>query len=147
MDIGEDEDIEYGTRGSRDSASHEYRDSSTLSAVQLMEQELYYAASLQIYQQCIIIVRCILPLLTIYSHYRRLLTRYESIATAAIQTTIEAVREKLNCAKTTLEDLQFLLRWTMSYGEIALLFAEDLTVFVRRRHRFHPKRFRRLSEI
>eukprot|EP00956_Cyclotella_meneghiniana_P018837 scaffold31724_cov60-Cyclotella_meneghiniana.AAC.5 len=142
-----DEDVEYGLRRSADSTSYEYRDSSSLSPAQFIEQEVYYAVSRHILQQCIIIAHLIIPVLTTYIHYRQLLRRYEAIATVTIQTTVQAVRHKLNHAKTTLENLQFLLRWTLSFGELALLYAEDLTVFVRRHHRFPPKRHRRLSEI
>ena len=39
------EDIEYGLRRSRRSTSYEYRDSSTLTPAQIMEQEVYYESA------------------------------------------------------------------------------------------------------
>ena len=41
----------------------------------------------------------------------------------------------------------FIAKWIRAHGEIALLYAEDLMVFIRRRHRFGPHRFRRINEI
>ena len=39
------------------------------------------------------------------------------------------------------------VRWIRAHGEVALLYAEDLTVFVRRRHLFPPLRFRRIEDV
>jgi hypothetical protein len=35
----------------------------------------------------------------------------------------------------------------MAYGELALLYAEDLSIYVRRRHQFLPERYRTIDEI
>ena len=35
----------------------------------------------------------------------------------------------------------------MAHGEIAFLYAEDLSIYVRRQHRFHPNNHRRLEDI
>ena len=43
--------------------------------------------------------------------------------------------------------LFFIARWIRAHGEVALLYAEDLTVFIRRRHRFGPVRNRKINEI
>ena len=43
--------------------------------------------------------------------------------------------------------LHFILRWTKSYAELALLYAEDLSIFNRRRHQNTPKRFRKIDDI
>ena len=45
------------------------------------------------------------------------------------------------------ERLITLLEWTRYYAELSLLYAEDLTVYARRRHRFGDKHFRHLDEI
>ena len=47
-----------------------------------------------------------------------------------------------------MDHLLLLMRWISCYGEMAMLYAEDLTVFLRpHTSRFQPKRYRHLSEI
>jgi hypothetical protein len=41
----------------------------------------------------------------------------------------------------------FIARWIRAHGEIALLYAEDLMVFIQRRHRFGPHHFRRINDV
>ncbi len=43
--------------------------------------------------------------------------------------------------------LFFLARWIRGHGEIALLYAKDLTTFIRRRHRFGPARCQRIDDV
>ena len=49
--------------------------------------------------------------------------------------------------KKCVETLFFHIRWILAHGEIVLLYAEDLSVYVRRRHRFHPADHRKLGDI
>ena len=54
---------------------------------------------------------------------------------------IDGFRASLLRVRCSLFYLLAYIEWAMSYGELALLYAEDLTVFVRpRRDRFYPKR-------
>jgi hypothetical protein len=43
--------------------------------------------------------------------------------------------------------LHFILKWTQAHPERALLYAEDLSVFICHHHHFEPKPFRKLHEI
>jgi hypothetical protein len=49
--------------------------------------------------------------------------------------------------KDYVERLLFHLHWILAHGEIALLYAEDLSIYIRRRHRFHPADHRSLDDI
>jgi hypothetical protein len=43
--------------------------------------------------------------------------------------------------------LLLLVRWIQAHGEVALLYADNLTVFVCRRYWFTPHRFRRIKDV
>jgi hypothetical protein len=145
-DCEDEEDIEYGIRQTRRLTSYEYRDSSSLTPAQHMEQEVYYKNAEMAYEQSIILVHMICTLLPLFNRYRTLLQSLLQLHDAADQlvTSLSAYVARL---RTTMARLILLLRWVKSYGELALLYAEDLTIFRRRRNRFSPKRFRRLAEI
>ncbi len=49
--------------------------------------------------------------------------------------------------KDYVKRLLFHLRWILAHGKIALLYAEDLSIYVCRRHRFHPADHRSLDDI
>ena len=57
------------------------------------------------------------------------------------------IRDKMKDIKECIETLFFHIRWILAHGEIALLFAEDLSVYVQRRHGFHPADYRKLNDI
>jgi hypothetical protein len=61
--------------------------------------------------------------------------------------TVAVAREKLEKIIAAVNRLFLLVRWIRAHGEIALLYAEDLTVFVRRRHRFTPPKNRRIMDL
>ena len=49
--------------------------------------------------------------------------------------------------KKRIETMLFLVTWIISYDELSLLYAEDITIFIGRRNRFQTPRFRRIEEI
>jgi hypothetical protein len=57
------------------------------------------------------------------------------------------MQSKVKDIKTMIEIILFLAMWIRSYGELALLYAEDLTIFIRRRNIFNPLQFRTLNAI
>ncbi len=61
--------------------------------------------------------------------------------------TTNMIRSKMQSIKEYAEKLLFHLCWILAHGEIAFLYAEDLSIYVRRRHRFHPNNHRRLEDI
>ena len=62
---------------------------------------------------------------------------------------VSAVRGKICQIKIMIWRGLFLMSWTMCHAELALLHAEDLTVYrrLRCRNRFFPERWRRLEQI
>ena len=49
--------------------------------------------------------------------------------------------------KDVVSRLLFLASWIRAHGEIAVLYAEDLTFFIRRRHQFGPPCRRRIDDV
>ena len=57
------------------------------------------------------------------------------------------IRAKMQDIKECNETLFFHISWILAHCEIALLYAEDLSVYIRRRHQFHPLDHRKLDDI
>lgn len=144
--IDEVDDIEFGERRSRRNTSIQYRDSSSLTPLQFMERDVYYHYAIMSLLRAIDVATLASILSVIYNNYKRIVSYWDRISNG-LNSSISAVRAKMNNIKNQLERLLLLISWIRSHGEIALLYAEDLTVYIRRRNRFHPKRFRRINEI
>lgn len=144
--IDEVDDIEFGERRSRRNTSIQYRDSSSLTPLQFMERDVYYHYAIMSLLRAIDVATIASILSVIYNNYKRIVSYWDRISNG-LNSSISAVRAKMNNIKNQLERLLLLISWIRSHGEIALLYAEDLTVYIRRRNRFHPKRFRRINEI
>ena len=143
----DDEEIQYGIRRSRRATSFQYRDSSSLSPAQIMEQEVYYEAAEDALERGVFIAHLIILLLGIYRHYHAMVGRLLISGDAIVTDFVAVVREKFQHVKNTMDNFILLMRWTIAYGELAFLYAEDLSVFIRRKERFYPKRFRRIDDI
>ena len=150
----EEDDVEYGIRRSRRNTSYHYRDSSSLAPAQIMEQEVHYhyaTISLDIAYK---IMRIICLLATAQHLLTAILRRSESLRNQINHTAAERWDRLLSdiqlimCRiKVHADLLLFYVEWVKAVGEVSLLYAEDLSVFVRRRNRFHPKSKRRLSDL
>ena len=57
------------------------------------------------------------------------------------------IRDIMKDIKECIETLFFHIRWILAHGETVLLYAEDLSMYFRRRHRFHPADHRKLDDI
>lgn len=141
-----EERIEYGYRRARRDTSIQYRDSSSLSPLQFMEQEVCYNYAIISVLKAMHIATLASILLVVYNNYKRMVSYWDRISDGS-NSSISVLRAKMKNIKQQIERLLLLIRWIGSYGEIALLYAEDLTIYIRRRNRFHPKRFRRINEI
>lgn len=144
--VDDDEEIEYGERRSRRNVSVQYRDSSSLNPSQFMEQETYYENALLSLQRAIDVAALVSALVVVYNYYRRIISVWDWFQNGYTET-IAVLRAKMHNIKCAIDNLLLLIRWIRCYGEIALLYAEDLTIYIRRRNRFYPKRFRRMDEI
>jgi hypothetical protein len=60
---------------------------------------------------------------------------------------IELAKAKMQQIMDAINKLFFVLRWIQSHGEIALLYAEDLTVVICRRRWFGPACCRRIDDV
>jgi hypothetical protein len=76
-----------------------------------------------------------------------LVGRWSVSNVASAASVVEAARAKMKRILDAVHRLFFVLQWIRGHGEVALLNAEDLTVYVRRRHRFTPARCRRINKI
>jgi DDE superfamily endonuclease len=134
QDDGSDE-LQFGWRSTRRRTAYEHRGSSSLTPAQVMDQQTHYGYAWMSLMQGIYVLQLILHHLAIYLRLRWLGNFTSSI------------RAKMLGIKDLVEKLLFFSRWILAHGEIALLFAEDLSVYVRRRHRFYPANHRRIDDI
>ena len=139
----EDENIEYGVRRSIRRTSVQYRGSSSIFPAERMEQELYYTLAVRILERCIYLANIICLLFTIHNHYNTMVAYCRSLGRCAA----DAIAARADYIKHITNRVMLLMGWIMAYGELCLLRAEDLSIYIRRRNRFGPKRFRRLDDI
>ena len=120
--------------------SYHHRNSSALYPAQRMEQEVYYDSAEAFTKVALSYAEIIGSLFILYNQYTA------SLTTAAANT-IDAIKMKANKVKEQINNLLFVLSWVRSYTELSILYAEDLTVYIRRRNHFHPKRYRTVDSI
>jgi hypothetical protein len=58
-----------------------------------------------------------------------------------------AIQAKMQDIKECVENLFFLIRWILAHGEIDLLYAEDLSFYIWRRHQLCMAAHRKLNDI
>jgi len=147
-DYDEEEAIQYGLRRSRRETSWEYRDSSSLSPVQAMELEIFHYIAEGMLLRGVFLLHILVPFVALYQHYKAMLYRWvHSDVTELMERSIMRVRQLANQCKDIIDKLSFLVTWVLSYGELALLYIEDHSIYVRRRHRFLPERHRTIDEF
>ncbi len=140
-----DDKVQYGYRCSRRRTSYEYQGSSSLTPAQIMEQETYYRYAEVVVQRVSYLLQLILLHQASYISLHATIGRWSGIAGMA--KAIVSAREKMQKIMNAVTPLFFIARWICAHGEIALLYAEDLTVLICRRHRFGPHHFRRIDDI
>ena len=84
---------------------------------------------------------CFLQILLAYNGY------VNGVGNSILNQTTNMILSKMQSIKEYAESLLFHLRWILAHGEIAFLYAEDLSIYVQRRHQFHPKIHRILEDI
>lgn len=139
------DNIEYGIRRARRDTTHHYRDSSSLSPAQILEREtLYYNAEIFL-DQAMYVMHMIFMLVDINLWLESFIVAGAGLVTAQI----DRARNIMRVMKKQIEHLFFLCTWILSHGEceLAFLYAEDLSIFIRRRNRFYPPRYRTLADI
>ena len=96
--------------------------------------------------QSLYLAQVIALLLTPYHYFLSMMSNWERHGNIASDV-ISDVQEKLCQIKERIETMLFLVRWIISYGELSLLYAEDITISICRRNRFQLPRFHRIEEI
>jgi len=110
-----------------------------------MEQETYYRYAEVAVQRVTYILQLILLHQASYVSLCASITRWSGIA--SMEGAVIIAREKVARIMAAVNWLFILVRWTKAHGEVALLYAEDLAIFIRRRHRFTPCRSRRIDDV
>ncbi len=83
-----------------------------------------------------------------YVHLCSLIGQWSRVSAVSMASAIELARAKMQQLTDAINRLFFVLRWIQSHGEIVLLYyAEDLTVFICRRHWFGPARCRGIDDV
>ena len=124
----EDERIQYGIRRARREISWEYRDSSSLTPLQMMEQEIYYHTAESMLHQAIYLGHVLALLATMYQHCRATLLRWQNSGSADLmESAVVRVEQLRQRCKDSMDKLYFSIVWMLSYGEFSLLYAEELS--------------------
>ena len=131
--LDDSDELEYGYRRSRRRTSYENRGSSSLTPAQIMEQETYYRYAEEAFDRVVFILHLVLLHQASYVALRLLVGRWSGVSVANVASVVKTARAKMKRMLDAVHHLLFVLRWIRALGEIALLHAEDLTVFIRRR--------------
>ncbi len=110
-----------------------------------MEQETYYRYAEVAVQRVTYILQLILLHQALYVTLRMTIGWWSGIASMA--SAIASARGKMQQIMNAVNQMYFIARWIRAHGEIALLYAKDLTVSIQRRHRFGPHCFRRINDM
>ncbi len=127
------EEIEHGICGSQRNTSWVFRDSSSLTSAQRLEQKVYYHTAKDILQMSIELLHHIAHLA--FSNYSlSVIINSMACVQDAINSAMQYFRDKRKAIHNAIMRLLFLAWWIQLYEELALLYAEDLTIFVRTRN-------------
>ncbi len=127
--VDDKEEVQYGICQSRHATSYYYRDSSSLSPAQIMEQEVYYQTAEDAIMEYVLLAHLIVLVLAVYIHYHAIVYQWQRIGDA-IADAVVAVQAKMQHIKNEIKNLLLVFTWMEAHGELALLYAENLSVFV-----------------
>ena len=117
----EEEEIYFGIRQSRRATSYQYRDSSSLTPVQIMQQEVHYQQAEDALEQSLIIAHGIALLIAVYNHYNSVVNRWcitiGSRHDIFLERAIVAVHAKIQWFKNEIDRFLLLLTWTRAYRD------------------------------
>ena len=112
-----------------------------------MDRDVYASTAEQLLDESFQLATAVVMLISIYLRLQSMVTSLQRIPEVAARV-LQSVRDRVKQLRRLIESTLLTIRWIACYGEISLLYAEDLTVYIRpRHHRFQPKRYRKLSEI
>ena len=112
-----------------------------------MDQKVYYVSAEDAIEKCIHIALVIFHLFIMYNHLEKIFHHWLRLGNEIIADAVASVQSKMKRIKDIIGALLLLMRWTSALGEISLLYAKDLSIFISQRNRFKPKHYRRIDEI
>ena len=140
---GSDDDndgVAYGVRSTRRRTTHHHRGSSSLDPGQMMEMDSYYDHAHVALQFSMILGRILSLLVGLHIVMERAQTQVTSF--------VDCLRSHVAILIKLITKINLMLKWVLSWGEMSLLYANDLTYYVRlRRSRYPPKKNRHLRDI
>jgi hypothetical protein len=135
--------LQYGWRNTHWRTSYEHRGTSSLTLAQVIDQDTYYGYAWMSFVQGMNMFHLMLLHLASYLCLRWFVNWMGNPTgnyTSSTQAKMQSIRD---CVDRPF----FLIRWVLAHGEILLLCAEDLSIYVCRVHSYHPVDNRRLSII
>jgi hypothetical protein len=129
-EVDDDKEVQYGICWSRRATSYHYQDSSSLSPAQIMEQEVYYQTAEDAIMECILLAYLIVLALAVYNHCCAMVDRWQRFGDAMADAVV-LLQAEIKHIKNAIKNLLLVLTWMKAYGELALFYAEDLSIFVR----------------
>ena len=139
------QNIQIGLRGTRRSVSYEYRGSSSLTPGQIMEQEGYTAWIYYLFDHILDHQQVMVYFQSTYDGLRSFV--HDHSGRLDLGRLVAEAREMMTSVEASYEELKVTVNCYMGLAEIAFLYVEDLSVFIRRRVRFTVIRNRTIDEI
>lgn len=143
----DEEELEYGHRDSRNRISHEHRGSSSLTPDQIMEREIMYDQLTIAHNQAMYVLQLILLINERCRQLLFILSEYNGVGCDVVARYIESVQAQIQHLYYCRDVFFIVIWWIIGFGELALLRFQDLSIYVRRRNRFQPKRNRRIADM
>jgi hypothetical protein len=137
-------ELQYGWQSTRRRTAYEHRGTSSLTPAQVMDQQTHYGYAWVSLMQALQVLQLVLLLLASFICLRWYV---DGVDDSIANFTYCMIWSKMQSIKDYVERHLFNLCWILAHGEIALLYAEDLSIYVCRRHRFHPADYRSLDDI
>ena len=140
-------DVEYGFRDARRRTTYEHRGSSSITPRQIMEREGYIWWIYYFFDCALDYLQSMVYLQAMNTRLRLFVRQWDEVIGENVGVAVSEAREMMKRIQRIFDELELLVACLMSLAEISYLQVEDLTVFIRRRNRFSPKRNRRIDEI
>jgi hypothetical protein len=112
-----------------------------------MEQETYYRYAEVAVERVVFILHLVLLNQATYVALHLLVRQLSGVSVANMASVVKVARAKMKQIMGAVHHLLFVVRWIWAHGKIALLHAEDLTVFICRRHCFGLVCWRRIDDL
>jgi hypothetical protein len=123
------EELQYGLRNTRRQMAYEHRGTSSLTPAQVMDQQTHYGYAWLSLLQALQVFQLVLLLLASFSCLRWYV---DGVGNSISILTTNMICSKMQSIKEYVEMLLFHFCWILAHGEIAFLYAEDLSIYVRR---------------